>query len=352
MEGEKFKPIRDFTGQSIISSQQFDLETLNIFHESAKDIDKMLQNDAGRIHLRHFLSGKIIAVLFYQSSTRTRSSFEMSLMRLGAGNFTETDISFSSRLKGEALGHTVRVLTGKKGGADLVVVRDPQKGFFEAVLPYAKLTNTPIINGGDGAGEHPFQALKDDYTFREHFGTPAGRRFTFVGDIKESRVIHSTASLLSLYKDVEMNFVAPAFLKAQPDLLDMLKKRKVKFKEFDSLREMEEQKEEVGDGIYMVRLQAELYQKQNPGLAANLRQIYKNYVITPQWVEKHPSVNIYHPMPIERMVEDKPGEWKKVDGEIYEAVDFMPQNKYFGQSDNGIVVAGALMWLILRYHQK
>lgn len=350
----EFTPIRDFRGQHILSAWQLNPENLDIIYQKAKEIKEMLGSPSGRRQLRGMLEDYVGAALFYEPSTRTRSSFEFAVHRTGARVFTETDGRMSSREKGEPLGHTFRVLTGV-GGADYVVIRDPEEEYYEEILPYASLTGTPLINGGDGSREHPFQSAKDYFTWREDFGGINGRRYTFLGDVKYSRVNHSNLYVLSQFA-VEINLVSPPEVRAPRELVELLNKGRARIKEFDSLQQMESLGEDPGDAMYVTRLQIERVEKEMRDakvkpeeinlVVSNLREAYEEARITAKWVEDYPDTNIYHPMPIERVRKDG-GRVFRVPGEITKEVDFMKQGRYFDESDNGVPVAAAFMLLVL-----
>lgn len=352
---QDFAPIENFQGQHILSAKQFTPENLNVISQKASEIEEMLHSSAGKRQLRQSLEDYVGVVLFYEPSTRTRSSFEVAIARTGARTFTESDAEMSSRFKGEPLGHTFRVLTGP-GGADFVVIRDPEEGFYDDVLPYAELTHAPVINGGDGSREHPFQSAKDYYSLMKDFGHIDGLTITFLGDVKFSRVVHSNAFILSQF-DVDINLVSPPEVRTPREVVELLKRGKARVREFSSLQEMEREGVEAGDAMYVTRLQIERAEKEliDTGVgeelilktASDLREAYDDARVTESWVQAHPHTRIYHPMPIERVrkVEKKAF---PVPGEIARGVDFMPQARYFQQSDNGIPVAAALISLVLK----
>lgn len=324
--------IENFYGQSIISARQFDLPALETFYGQALEIDGMIKKN--RAALAERLKHQIVATLFYQSSTRTRLMFEVAAKRLGAKVVTETDVQFSSRSRGESLEHTIRVVSGMVDG---VVLRDPKPGFAEDVLPYAV---SPIFNGGDGAREHPFQALKDYYTLRKEFGDLRGRRVTLLGDLKYGRTVHSLAYILNLHGS-EVMLVAPNPLRAPREMVEMLQRGCPVVKEFTSFAEMEEAGEDPGDVTYVTRLQIEKVETDpdiNPdnklSMITLLRREYTNYTITPDWVVKYPGNRLMHPLPIGG-------------GEIDPSLDFHQQSIYFSQSDNGVPTAAAVLQLCL-----
>ena len=152
------------------------------------------------------LKGKILANLFYEPSTRTSSSFTSAMERLGGSVIPINNVSYSSVTKGESLPDTVRTL---EAYADVVVLRHPEIGSSALAAKYAK---KPVINAGDGAGEHPTQALLDLFTIREELGKVDGLTITMMGDLKYGRTVHSLSRLLTLF-DVKLNYVAPDMLR-------------------------------------------------------------------------------------------------------------------------------------------
>lgn len=165
------------------------------------------------------LAGRIVATLFYEASTRTRLSFEAAALRLGAHVVSVADTTGSSSVaKGESLADTVRIVSAY---ADAIVLRHPQEGAAQEAAR-ALGDRIPVINGGDGAGEHPTQALTDAYTLHQHFGRLDGLTVTFVGDLRYGRTVHSLAALLGSYALRAVQLVAPEGLDAPGGLAGSL----------------------------------------------------------------------------------------------------------------------------------
>ena len=187
----------------ILESQQFDLKTLQQIFRSADSFEKNQSRP---------LKGKIMATLFYEPSTRTRFSFESAMIRLGGGVITtENAAVFSSAAKGETLEDTIRVVSYY---ADVIVLRHPERGASERAAAVSKV---PIINGGDGAGQHPTQALLDLYTIQRELGKIDDITIVFVGDLKNGRAVRSLAYLLAKYRNIRIVFVSPKGLKIGED---------------------------------------------------------------------------------------------------------------------------------------
>ncbi|GBU10165.1 aspartate carbamoyltransferase [Gammaproteobacteria bacterium] len=197
-------------GQHLLSSAQFDIDTLNYLYNL---IDILVPVARGQLQT-DILHGAVMGSLFFEASTRTRLSFDAAFMRLGGSVSNTTGVSFSSIVKGESLEDTARVIGGY---FDVLVVRHQEE---QAIYDIATATNCPLINGGNGAGEHPTQALLDMYTLNAEFKRMDkqinGSTIAMVGDLRHGRTVHSLMRLLSLYKNITFNLVAPNFL-SMPD---------------------------------------------------------------------------------------------------------------------------------------
>ena len=203
--GEKRDP--RFFGQDILSVSQFDRTDLETIFEVAHEMYGMVE----RIGTFDLLKGKVLTNLFYEPSTRTSSSFVAAIERLGGSVVQINNVTYSSVSKGETLQDTVKTM---ESYTDAIVLRHPEKG--SAALA-AAAASKPVINAGDGPGEHPTQALLDAYTIREEMGSIDGLTVTMLGDLKYGRTVHSLAKLLTLF-DVKINYVSPEILQ-MPELL-------------------------------------------------------------------------------------------------------------------------------------
>ena len=167
-----------------------------------------------RIGTFDLLKGKILANLFYEPSTRTSSSFMAAMQRLGGAVIPISEVKYSSVAKGESLPDTVRTLGCY---ADVIVLRHPEVG--SAALA-AKHAGKPVINAGDGVGEHPTQALLDTFTIREELGRLDNLTVTMLGDLKYGRTVHSLARLLTQFNGIKLNYVSPDILRMPQDVMD------------------------------------------------------------------------------------------------------------------------------------
>src|SRR5439155_7111089 len=225
----------------VIEAQQFDAPTLAELFEDTQQMEKVAEG-GGAFNYQN----RIMATLFYEPSTRTRFSFETAMHRLGGRVIsTENAAEFSSVAKGETIEDTIRIINGY---SDVIVMRHYEVG---AARRAAAVSKVPVINAGDGVGQHPTQALLDLYTVRKEIGRIDGLRIAMVGDLAQGRTVRSLAYLLSKFRDIRMYFVAPPLLKMKEDILDYLREHKVWFAEGVSLEEV---LPEI-DVVYQTRIQ-------------------------------------------------------------------------------------------------
>ncbi len=201
----------------LLSVDQFDRDTV----EELLQVAEAMEPIARRRKVTRVLEGAVLANLFFEPSTRTRVSFGAAFCRLGGSVCDTTGFTFSSMVKGESIADTSRVVSGY---VDAIVVRHPDKG---SVAEFARHTHLPVINGGDGTGEHPTQALLDLYTIRREFErlgkTIDGATVAMVGDLRHGRTVHSLIRLLSLFKRIHFRLVAPRSLEMPPELVEAAK---------------------------------------------------------------------------------------------------------------------------------
>lgn len=223
----------------LIESQQF---TREILFDLFKRADELRENSAEK------LKGKILTTLFYEPSTRTRLSFESAMLRLGGKVIgTENAREFSSAVKGESLEDSMRVISMY---CDCIVMRHHEEG---AAMKASLVSGVPIINAGDGKGQHPTQALLDVYTIYRELGRLDNFKIALVGDLVSGRTVRSLCYLLKKFENVEIVFVSPENLKMNEDIKEYLDKNNVKFSEEDDLNKVIS---EV-DVVYMTRIQKE-----------------------------------------------------------------------------------------------
>lgn len=274
------------------------------------------------------LQGALLANLFYEPSTRTRMSFHTAFTRLGGSVVSSIGMDSSSISKGESLEDTARVIAGY---ADVIAMRHPQEG---AVAQFAEPIFIPVVNAGDGTGEHPSQALLDFYTIQKEFKhlgkSIEGLRIALVGDLKHGRTIHSLCKLLALLDKVEFNFIAPSNLAAPESLLQYLKERGHTVNILDSLQ----QRLDV-DVLYATRIQRERIENGEnlPGYGEQFRvnaAMIRNYA--------NPDTIILHPLP-----RDSRPEAFDLDCDL----DSFKQLAIFRQTDNGVMMRMAIFACLL-----
>ncbi len=304
----------EFKGADILSTKALSKSDIEKVMETAQ---KFLPN-AKKEETSDLLKGFVMASLFYEPSTRTRLSFETAVQRLGGSVVSVVGLESSSLVKGETLSDTAQVV---QTYADVIAVRHPKPG---APAEMAQAIDIPVLNAGDGAGEHPTQALLDLFTILNERGTLDGLTVALVGDLKFGRTVHSLVYLLSHY-DVNLILVSPDQLKMPSEVTDDLTEKGALFDETENL----EQALEKCDVCYMTRVQQERFKD-----PSEYERFKDYYVLTKELVEKYnPEMTIMHPLP-------------RV-GEISLNVDELPGAAYFRQMENGVAVRMALLALVL-----
>ena len=262
------------------------------------------------------LAGRILATLFYEPSTRTRLSFESAMIRLGGHVIsTENAREFSSAIKGETIEDTVRIV---ESYADAIVIRHYEQG---AASRAASVSSVPIINGGDGPGEHPTQALLDLYTIRHELGRIDGVKIALVGDLRFGRTARSLSLLFRLTTGAELVFVSPPEVPMGADIRAALDKEGVAYREETDLTNV---LPEV-DVVYQTRIQKERFATHEAYAAVKGIYILDESAVALM----KPNAIVMHPLP-------------RVD-EISPAVDADPRAAYFRQAQNGVFIRMALL---------
>ena len=306
----------DWYGKDIISVKQFGRDDLEYIFGVAHEMRGMVE----RVGTFDLLKGKILANLFYEPSTRTSSSFTAAMERLGGSVIPINEVKYSPVSKGESLPDTIRTL---ECYADVIVLRHPETG---SAAIAAKASRKPVINAGDGVGEHPTQALLDTFTIFEELnsGSVDGMTVTMLGDLKYGRTVHSLARLLSLYK-VRINYVSPEILRMPREVMDEVGAKGIPQSEFTSLTEVLPET----DVLYVTRVQKERFED-----PAEYEKVKGAYVIDPE-VMKAAKQNmiVMHPLP-------------RV-GEISVDFDEDPRAAYFRQMEYGLYVRMALLAMVL-----
>lgn len=320
----------EFKGADILSVDQFQREDIaKIF-----DVTAQMEIYATRRKVTRVLEGAVLGNLFFEPSTRSRVSFGSAFNRLGGEVRDTTGFTFSSMAKGESIHDTSRVISGY---TDVLVVRHPEEG---AVKQFADATNQPVINGGDGPGEHPTQALLDLYTVMKEHGRNLdqidGLSIAMVGDLKYGRTVHSLTKLLSLFNNISFTFVAPEQLKMPEAVTQRARSRG------HTIRETEDLTEGVRDVdvVYMTRVQEERFP--DPEEANKYRG---RYAINRAFYEQHcrEGTAILHPLPRD----SRPGA-----NELDSDLNGHPRLAIFRQTDNGIPIRMALFAMVMDVADK
>jgi aspartate carbamoyltransferase catalytic subunit len=262
-----------------------------------------------------------MATLFYEPSTRTRLSFEAAMYRLGGEVITtESAREFSSAAKGETLEDTIRIVDGY---SDVIVLRHYESGSARRA---ADVASVPILNAGDGPGQHPTQALLDVYTIQKEIGKLDGIKVALVGDLANGRTARSLAYLLTKYEDVKLYFVAPDVVRMKDDIKEHLNENGVPFEEEDDLMKVVP---EV-DVVYQTRIQRERFGDRT----ADYEKVRGKYIIDKKVMSAlSDDAIVMHPLP-------------RVD-EIDPVVDRDPRAAYFRQAHNGVFIRMALLRMVL-----
>jgi len=281
------------------------------------------------VSLKTKLEGKILVSVFYEPSTRTSCSFQSAMLKLGGNVISITD-KYSSVEKGESLEDTIKTLNSY---GDAIVIRHPLKG---SSAQAANVSNIPVINAGDGNGEHPTQALLDIFTIKTelqkfNINLDDNKRekiyITFAGDLKNSRTIHSLIHVLSLFPKIAFIYVSPNGLEMPIEIKNRIKVFEIEQLEMESLQEALQ----ISDVVYMTRIQKERFSNEE-----EYKNIMKtnNYIIDENMM-KHAKEKMILMHPLPRL------------NEINVNVDKDPRAVYFKQVENGVYMRMAILNSIL-----
>jgi len=314
----------------ILNAKQFSRPSLDLIFAETDLMRAHKATTQGRILLKQILADKIICTDFYEASTRTNLSFGSAALSLGAQLLNPNDPEkFSSEVKGESFEDSIRTISRY---VDLIVLRHKEIGIAERA---AAVSRVPIINAGDGAGQHPTQALLDLYTIKQYRQTINGVSIAMVGDLLHSRTVNSLCYLLAKFDDVTIHFVSPPITAIKPGIKTYLEEHGVNYTDYMSLPEAIDQAE----FIYMTRIQEERFSDHSDDY--RLAQLAKPDFIIRQAMLPQDSYYPYimHPLPRDSRVAEL--------NEINYDVDNDPRAIYFDQVENGLYVRMALLKLIL-----
>ncbi len=301
--------------RDVVSILDFSRSELEYLFDAATWMKRRLREGS----VPRLLGGKVIALAFFEPSTRTRLSFETAAKRLGAETIGFTGEEAISVAKGENLADTIRMLDGY---ADAIVIRHRYEG---AALYAAEVAEHPVINAGDGKQHHPTQAMLDLFTVKELFGAIDGLVYGVLGDLRYGRAASSFILALTLFKPRRVYLVSPPLLRARDEVLEKLREAGISYEETESLEEV------LGelDVLYVTRIQRERFPD-----PSEYEKVKGSYRVTRRLLEERakPELKVMHPLP-------------RVD-EISFDVDDTRYAAYFLQARNGVPVRMALLALI------
>ena len=301
-------------GMDILHGNQFSKKDIDGILKTASTFEKELKQKRAV----SLLKGKILATLFYEPSTRTRLSFEAAMQRLGGGVISMGAVESSSVAKGETLTDTAMTVAQY---ADVIVLRHPKTGSAKEA---AEAVSIPVINAGDGTGQHPTQALLDIYTIKKELCTLNNLTISMVGDLKNGRTVHALSAVLSLF-GTKFYFVSPEALRMPETVTSGLREKGLEVVETTDMK-IAGQKSAL---IYITRIQKERFTD-----LSEYERVKGSYIINPRFLEEiGKKIVILHPLP-------------RVD-EIDPAVDQYPGSAYFRQMRNGVYIRMALLAMVL-----
>lgn len=303
-----------FEGRDILSTEDMNKEDILEIMDVTAKMEDLFRTQ----HVSDLLADKMVAVIFLEPSTRTRLSFETAIKRLGAKSITVADAKTSSAAKGETLADTARTI---EGYVDCIVVRQPMLGGAKVM---ADAVSIPVINGGDGAGQHPTQALLDLYTIQKEKGGLEGHKVAMVGDLKYGRTVHSLSYALAPFAPEEYIFCAPDALQMPDQIVANMEEKGITCRKTDKIEEALQ-----AHVLYMTRIQKERFND-----PAEYERLKGSYILTRDILEKgNREITIMHPLP-------------RVD-EISTDVDALPNAAYFRQAHNGVFLRMALLAMVM-----
>ncbi|WP_305554794.1 aspartate carbamoyltransferase [Methanobrevibacter sp. V74] len=307
-----------FRLKNIISIKDFEREDIEYILEEASK----LENIAKSKEVSEELKGKILGLMFFEPSTRTRMSFETAMKRLGGEGIGFENSRSSSVSKGESIADTAKMF---EGYCDALVIRHELEGVSKFI---SDIVDVPVINAGDGAGQHPTQTLLDLYTIKREIGQIDNLKIALIGDLKFGRTVHSLSNALGLFENIKIYLVSPPELRMPQEILHDLNKTNVRYEESDNI-------EDVIDDIdilYITRIQKERF-----GDIEEYLKIKGAYVINKKMLEGKDLI-VMHPLP-------------RID-EIDSDVDNTKYNKYFTQAANAVPVRMAILKTLIKNNPK
>lgn len=310
--------IRIFKLKNIISIKDFERADIEYILDEASKLEDVAKSRA----ISEELKGKILGLMFFEPSTRTRMSFETAMKRLGGEGIGFENSGSSSVSKGESIADTAKMF---EGYSDALVIRHELEGVSKFI---SDIVDVPVINAGDGAGQHPTQTLLDLYTIKNEIGFIDNLKIALIGDLKFGRTVHSLSNALGLFDNVKIYLVSPPELRMPQEVLHDLDKANVEYEEVDNI-------EDIIDDVnvlYVTRIQKERFGDINDYL-----KIKGAYIINKKMLEGK-DVIVMHPLP-------------RID-EIDTDVDNTKYNKYFTQAANAVPVRMAILKTLIKNNPK
>lgn len=306
----------------ILRSQQFTVSFLESLFTRTDQLRTLFEN-GGRGTVKQLLSGRLMYYLFWESSTRTRFSFTTAARHMGMEvEGTENAGEFSSAVKGETLEDTIRVLSSY--APDVIVMRHKEMGAADRA---SKISSAPIINAGDGRGQHPTQALLDLYTIKRELGIIGHKKVVIGGDLRRGRTGRSVVYLLAKYPGIRFYFLSPESLRMEDDIKEYLREKHIPYEEHTTVK----QSLQIADVVYWTRVQQE---REEEGLLELTEREVMEFTLDKEQLSWLPKQTVLlHPLPRVR--------------EVSIQVDADPRACYFRQAENGMFVRMALLEWIL-----
>ena len=310
--------IKIFELKNIISIKDFERSDIDYILNEASKLEDIAQSK----EISEELKGKILGLMFFEPSTRTRMSFETSMKRLSGECIGFESSGSSSVSKGESIADTAKMF---EGYCDALVIRHELEGVSKFI---SDIVDIPVINAGDGAGQHPTQTLLDLYTIKKELGSIDNLKIALIGDLKFGRTVHSLANALCLYDNVELYFVSPDKLKMPQEILHDLDKMNMSYTEVSNINEIIDKV----NVLYVTRIQKERFADVDDYL-----EIKGAYIINKKMLEGKDLI-VMHPLP-------------RID-EINGDVDDTKYNKYFTQAANAVPVRMAILKTLIKNNPK
>ena len=310
--------IKIFELKNIISIKDLNKSDIDYIIDEASKLEDIAKSR----EISEELKGKILGLMFFEPSTRTKMSFETSMKRLSGECIGFENTGSSSVSKGESIADTAKMF---EGYCDALVIRHEMEGVSKFI---SDIVDVPVINAGDGAGQHPTQTLLDLYTIKKEIGHIDNIKIALIGDLKYGRTVHSLANALTLYDNVELYFVSPDKLKMPQEILHDLDKAGMSYTETSNISDVIDKV----NVLYVTRIQKERFADIDDYL-----EIKGAYIINKKMLEGKDLI-VMHPLP---RIDD-------IDGDV----DDTKYNKYFTQAANAVPVRMAILKTLIKNNPK